>query len=271
MKNKIAFILWILAFMVLNLYVKLTPRFLQQDNVSHWINYWLTFFGIAFLIARFVLRFQGLQSFGLRLHQGWYQNLTVGFLLGAGVYSLKYLLCYGAGMFDVAGTTDMSFITVLLAQALLAMLFSSAINDVMNRGYWLPYLRKEHLMKWYLLFVTVLYVLDDSWNEGLKVENLAFSVVLGLTFAYTVLKTGSIWMSIGLHWGGNVLFRMMYGFDGQGVWRLENVQDGPLFDYISLAVTALMFPLVFMVLKSRFINKDKIIEVEGAALSAKVA
>jgi hypothetical protein len=29
-----------------------------------------------------------------------------------------------------------------------------------------------------------------------------------------VLRTAAIWMSIGIHWGGNMCYRVMAGFDG---------------------------------------------------------
>ena len=79
---------------------------------------------------------------------------------------------------------------------------------------------------------------------------LMFSVVLGASLAYTVLKTGMVWMSIAIHWGGNVCYRLMAGFDGNGVVRLDHVVDGARFEYAALAVTALMFPLVVWLLRS---------------------
>ena len=56
-------------------------------------------------------------------------------------------------------------------------------------------------------------------------------------------------MSIGIHGGGNMCYRFMAGFDGQGVLRLEHVIEGARFEYAGLVVTALMFPLVVLVLR----------------------
>jgi membrane protease YdiL (CAAX protease family) len=106
-------------------------------------------------------------------------------------------------------------------------------------------------MKWYLLIATLLYAFDDSWNEGIDVMNLVFSAILGISLAYSVLKTGAIWMTIGIHWGGNMLFRMMAGFNGQGIWKLQNVAEGVQYEYISLLITALMFPVVYLLLRNR--------------------
>ena len=104
-------------------------------------------------------------------------------------------------------------------------------------------------MAWYVLLTSVVYALDDCWNAGIDPINLAFSLALGISLAYTVVRTGAIWMSIGIHWGGNVCFRVMSGFDGNGIARLEHVVDGARFDYASIAITALMFPVVVLVLR----------------------
>ena len=64
---------------------------------------------------------------------------------------------------------------------------------------------------------------------------------------------------------------MLYGFSGQGIWKLENMADGPLFGYISLAVTALLFPVVYMLLRSRFLKTDEVTKVQETAPVANMA
>jgi membrane protease YdiL (CAAX protease family) len=140
-------------------------------------------------------------------------------------------------------------ILTMLGQALLAMLFSSILNNVTIHGYWFAFFRRRQLLAWYVFTATLLYALNESWNEGIDLLNHTFSAILGLAFACTVLRTGATWMSLGLHWGGNMMYRVMYGFNGQGIWQLEIGQEAPLYDYVSLAVTALMLPSVYFALK----------------------
>ncbi|WP_276496514.1 CPBP family intramembrane glutamic endopeptidase [Pontibacter litorisediminis] len=251
MEKKTPLALWLLGFVLLSLYVVLVPRFFDAGNVPVWFAYWAGFFVVAFLISRFVLQLQGLRSLGMERHKGWLPNLAVGFLIGFCVYALKYLAFYELGKFEVAGLMEPSFILPMLGQALLAMFFSSILNDITIRGYWFAFFRRRQLLAWYVFVATVLYALDDGWNGGFDPLNMVFSALLGVSFAYTVLKTGAIWMSLGLHWGGNVMYRVMYGFGGTGVWQLENVQEGPLYDYVGLAITALMLPAVYFVLAGR--------------------
>ncbi|WP_018477689.1 CPBP family intramembrane glutamic endopeptidase [Pontibacter roseus] len=251
MEKKMPMALWVMGFILLSLYVNLVPRLFDAGNVPLWFAYWTGFFLLAFLVSRFMLKLPGLKSFGMALHQGWLKNLGLGFMLAFTVYALKYLVFYQMGKFDVAGVRDVSFLLPMLGQALLAMFFSSILNDITIRGYWYTFFRRRQLLVWYVLTATLLYTLDDFWNEGIDPLNLVFSAVLGLAFAYTVLKTGSIWMSLGLHWGGNTMYRVMYGFDGQGVWVLEQVREAPLYDYMGLLVTALLLPAVYFLLKKK--------------------
>jgi hypothetical protein len=248
MSSKKQLIIWIAGFLSLNIYTNLLPS-LFTFQLLDWFAYWIGFFLLAFLLARYVLKLKGLASFGLNFRKGYFFALGIGFLLGLFIWAIKYLSFYSLGMFQVTGLMDASYIFPMLAQALLAMFFASAINDLMIRGYWLPFLKKENLMNWYIVITTFLYTLDDCWHAGVDLINLVFSAILGISLAYTVFKTRAIWMCLGIHWGSNMMYRIMYGFNGQGIWKLENVTENVLFDYVSLFITALLFPILYWILK----------------------
>ena len=249
MKTKAFYAKWSISFLLLNIYVNLIPRFIPPDKVHMWAVYWLGFFILASLLARYLLGLKGICDFGLQLHRRWLVNLGLGFGIGIATYALKYGLFYSLGKFEINGLMSASYILNLLLLGALAMLFSSLLNDIMIRGYTLAFCRNGSTMRWYVPAATALYVLDDFWNGDASLVNILFSALLGLAFAWTVYKTGSIWMSFGLHWGGNLVYRLMYGFDGQGIWKLGNTVESPTFNYLSLAVTAAMFGLAYWALR----------------------
>lgn len=239
---------WLAAFLLLDLYGNLVPRWIG-GAVPAWFGYVAGFFAIAFLVFRYALGLRSAESVGLGRHRRWGRQLALGFLVGFGIWTLKNVVFAAMGKFELVGWRDAAFALPLLAQALVGMLLASAINDLLIRGYGLAFCRRFRLMPWYLLLTSMVYALDDSWNEGLHLDNAVFSLVLGLSLAYTVARTGAIWMSIGIHWGGNVCFRVMSGFDGNGIARLDHVVEGARFDHAGLLVTALMFPLLVVLLR----------------------
>lgn len=239
---------WLLGFAALDLYVNLVPRLLGMA-VPVWLAYVAGFFVLAFLLCRYGLGLERGEPLGLARPAGWTRWLWAGFAIGFGIWALKNVLFLAMGKFELAGWRDAAFALPLMGKALFAMFLASAINDLMIRGYGLAFCRRFGLMRWYVPLTVVAYALDDSWNEGIDLGNLVFSAILGLSLAWTVLKTGTLWMSIGIHWGGNVFYRFMSGFDGQGVPRLQQVVEGARYEYVGLLVTALMFPVVLLVLR----------------------
>lgn len=228
----------------------LTPLFLPADRLELWAAYWGVFFVLAYLVARF-LGLTGLSGLGMVRHSGWSGNLATGFLAGAAVYALKYAAFSALGKFEVTGVMPGAYILQTVLLAVVAMLFSSLLNDVVIRGYLYSAGQHHRLVKLFLPASVFLYVLTDAWMAGFGWVNLVFSGILGLAFGYTVLKTGSIWMSFGLHWGGNVMYRMMYGFNGQGILKLADGPDRTVYDLAGLGITALMLPVTFLVLEKR--------------------
>jgi hypothetical protein len=241
---------WIAAFVLLDLYANLVPRWVGYA-VPAWLGYVAGFFGLAFLIFRYGLGLRSAKDVGLGRHGAWLRELVLGFALGFGIWALKNVVFAAMGKFELVGWRGLDFALPMLAQALVGMLLASAINDLAVRGFGLAFCRRFRLMAWYVLLTSLVYALDDSWNEGLHVGNLVFSLVLGAALAYTVVRTGAIWMSIGIHWGSNMFFRVMEGFDGRGVVRLAHVVDGARFEIVGIAVTALMLPLLMLLLDRR--------------------
>ena len=250
MRHALAALGWLCGFILLDLYANLVPRW-TGFAIPAWLAYVAGFFLLAFVVCRFGLGLRELAAVGLQRSPGAWRDLGIGFLVGFGIWALKNLVFAAMGKFELVGWRGLDFALPLLAQALLGMFLASAINDLLVRGYGLAFCRRFGLMAWYLLLTSLVYALDDGWNAGIELNNFLFSLILGISLAYTVLRTGAIWMSIGIHWGGNVCFHVMSGFDGTGIARLEHMLDGARFEYAAMVVTALMFPLLVLLLHGR--------------------
>jgi len=248
MRRGVAVAVWIVALLGLDLYVHLVPRWVGYA-IPVWLAYVAGFFVLAWLLGRYLLGLRRCAEVGLHRPPGWAGQMALGFAVGFGIWALKNAVFLAMGKFELAGWRSWDFALPLLGQALVGMFLAAAMNDLLLRGFGLALCRGFGLMGAYLVLTSLAYALDDAWNEGLDLGNLVFSCVLGAALAYTVLRTGAIWMSIGIHWGGNMCFRVMSGFDGTGIARLENVIDGARFEYVAIAVTALMLPLLVLLLR----------------------
>lgn len=241
---------WLLVFLALNLYANLLPRLVALPPLV-WMGYAVGFFGLALVLGRWCLGVRNLGGFGLGMGAGWARQLGVGFTLGAAVWALKNVALHGMGKFDVIGLAEPSFVAMLMAKALVGMVLASAINDLMIRGYWHAWCQRTGRTGWFVVLATALYALDDTWNGGFTPLDVLFSLVLGIALAWTVLKTGRIWMSIGIHWGGNVVFRAMSGFDGRGAIEITAIKEGTEYELTAIAITALLIPAVYWLLRDR--------------------
>ena len=90
MKPQKHFLIWLLGFLLLDLYANGIPWILGNYPTSEisgffmahsysWLLFWLGFFLMAFLIARYLVGVRGLQSFGLALQKNWGKDLLLGF------------------------------------------------------------------------------------------------------------------------------------------------------------------------------------------------
>lgn len=114
---------------------------------------------------------------------------------------------------DAAGSLDLGIdrlLQALLMVVLVAGIATGLTEEVMFRGALLGLLRERCTAVWAVAITSVLFSLlhvpnmlgrEPSLWEGLI--NLGGYVVFGATMAYLVVRTGSLWMAIGWHAGGN--------------------------------------------------------------------
>jgi hypothetical protein len=239
---------WLVAgFVLLDVYLNL-PNLVQVPPVA-WLGLYAAFFPLAHGVGRWSGA-GGLGALGLAPHRGWGRNLLLGFVFCVAFWALKYALLWALGAFRVEGVRPAGDIAVLGAQALLAMFLSSATDDVLVRGYLFRHL-SGHLSAGALVALTTcVYVLNHVWYAHLTPGDAVFLGLLGLMFSLALVRTRSLWLSIGLHWGGNVAYRLHDGFDAQGgVLRRVELARAPWHEGVGLAVTALALAALFLLFR----------------------
>lgn len=194
------------------------------------------------------------KKIGISFHPKWFKNMLLGFLIGFSFWMINYAIQYLLHGFDVTGIKPFPQSLLTLIMILLTFFVGSLINDIIVRGYVFGHLKGKIPMKWVFLISIVIYALDDSWNEGFSLRNIVFSLVLGLSFTYAIYKTGSIWLTTGLHWGLNVCYGIYHGTIGSsgGGILLTQAQSSTFYtESFNYLIPLLMFLFIFL-LRNKF-------------------
>lgn len=217
--------------------------------------YAVVFFPVAHYISK-LSGMNGLNDLGVNFHRGWERNLKIGFGIGSIFWLVMELIFLSYNSLFIVGMKSFSAGTFFMVQAFIGMFLSSFINDIIVRGYVFARLKHKVSNISLLLISALIYVLNDSWYEGLgfSLYNSIFSVALGLTLGYVFLRTGSLWATTGVHWGLNVVYCIFYGIPGHenegGLLIVERYFVNSFFiNNLSVIVSVLMFAFVLLFYK----------------------
>lgn len=188
----------------------------------------------------------GYRELGLFVHTGWQRNLILGFGLGC-------LLPLGlfAALLSTGGLAPIGWIAwpELLSRALLITANTCYIGfweELLSRGYLLRVLPRGLSRVTTLLAVGLVFSLTHLPRFGAPAPWWVFWFVSGIMFAVPVLASGSLWFSIGVHWGLDLLWFALLVDDGllrygaAGTSALEGGTPG-------LVAVLLFLPLIWWV------------------------
>jgi hypothetical protein len=232
-------LLTLVGFVLLDAYYYL-PLVLGPSPTVY-VAVYVSFFLVAHVWSR-LTGGGGLRGYGFFRHTGWGRNVALGFAAGLAFQGLGYGAEWALGGFRVEGFIAAGPLVSLLAMAAFGMFLSSATDDILIRGYLFRHLSSYVTPRVLILGTTAVYVLNHVFYAKLTPLFCLRLALLGLVFAYALARTGSLWLAIGLHWGGNVMYRLRNGFDPQqgGIVRLTELSQPGWFDWLGVGATALM-------------------------------
>lgn len=206
---------FVIGFAVLNLSLRLVPSLVKGNDLV-WLAVFVSFFPLAHFLARWSSH-TGLNGLGLARNPKWKKFLLLGLIIGGLTWMALTLaeLAFGSLKFIEWQSWDKA--SWVAVQALVASFLGSATNDVMTRGYVFAHWKNRLSTPAIVLLSTALYIADDMWMEGWSMRNNIFSLILGLAFALSVVRTRSLWMNIGLHAGLNLIYFLVYGMGNQNI------------------------------------------------------
>lgn len=240
----------IIGFIVLDLYFAIVTT--QLGNPFLQFGAILLFFPLAYFIAKWV-GLDGLTGMGLLFHHGWKKNFIYSFLIGFSFWIVWYSIEFQTGQLDYVGMKPPTELFMPILEIFVGFFVGSLINDLIVRGYVMNLLKGRIHIFWIFTISVLLYALDDYWFAGLSIQNMIFSIILGLSLTFAVYKTGSIWADTGIHYGLNIAYGLFYGLVGKaggGIFIIkETGQDSSLSNLLPFIIPSIMFIFVLWVMK----------------------
>lgn len=164
----------------------------------------LLFYPIAWALAR-LRGYRGFEAYAMELHPGWARNLSLTMLLAVLAKAGAVVVGLSLGVYEVEPRGVVSWQTVV---ALLGIVFTtfwpSVAEDVVTRGFWFRQVPALGHGALFVLFSSGVYVLNHVYRLQNGPLEWLMLFAFGLAYATALVRTGSLWAAIGLHWGWNV-------------------------------------------------------------------
>jgi membrane protease YdiL (CAAX protease family) len=173
----------------------------------------------VYLARRFLDR-RSFASLGLRWDSLAARDLLFGVLVAGLLMGFIYLVEWAVGWlhFDSFSWEEVGWGDTLLGLAVSALLFILVgwYEELLSRGYWLQNLRDGLNLAWGVAISSALFALAHSANPNVTWVAIVGLFAAGLFLAYPYLRTGLLWLSIGLHIGWNFFEGTVFGFAVSG-------------------------------------------------------
>ncbi|HWR34531.1 MAG TPA: type II CAAX endopeptidase family protein [Clostridia bacterium] len=199
---------------------------------------WLAVSAVFFLVAYFVscaMGTDGLRGYYFLLHRGWWFNLIVGLAIGIAFSAFAQLIGNRAGLYAVDAFVPLRALLLPMLGIAVGSFFASASEDVLTRSYVL----RNGNWRTGAVFVVVsalIFVLNHIYVLDRGIALWTFLFVLGIAFAWPLYVTRSVWLTVGMHWGWNLVYH--YTNIGMQTHELESGRTGT---WISAVCAAGMF------------------------------
>ena len=177
--------------------------------------------GGSLLIAAMLLRYfesQGLAAIGLWFKRRALTDTLVGTLLGAVPVTLVVGFAVLAGFGEIEpGAVDVAALAITLLPMLAASYLLAAWEELTLRGYLLHQFSIAFNPTAAAIITGIVFGLIHSGNPGANWQGLLYTAVGGILMGLLMIRTGSLWLLIGYHFGWNATASGLYGLEVSGM------------------------------------------------------
>jgi membrane protease YdiL (CAAX protease family) len=209
--------------------------------VSQSPAYWLLFAAsmclcttLSVWIARRFIDRRSFASLGVVWDGDTGRDLSLGVLVAALIQSALFGVEWAAGWLHVTGFgwSARPIAQVLPRVAAIGLVFAMVAwyEELLARGYWLLNMSEGLNRPLAVLLSSSAFALGHISNPNVTWVAIVALLGPGLLFAWAVIRTGRLWLAIGLHFGWNLFEGLVFGFPVSGLATVTLIQttvDGP--------------------------------------------
>jgi membrane protease YdiL (CAAX protease family) len=176
----------------------------------------------------------------------WKRYASPGFIIGLLAFSFYFLVRWLLGLFTIENSLAFIELLPIVSMTFVYTLYIAITEEIIFRGYILSAMRESLSLKHSILISLGLFVLAHlpKLHYLLHSPYAIHLIAAGLVFTYAYVKTGSIWLSIGLHWGWN-----MGSFSEERTLILNNKIMGSWADPLSWIYILVDLLLLLLIIK----------------------
>lgn len=245
----IAFLGFVVLFLIYHL-----PEFLQIYYQKPLILVlelgMLLFIVIAFIFGRQWYP-NGFRIYGLRSLLKNRGNLVKGLLIGILIAAIANLIPVWLHWSEISIQVDWLQIFLLPLLFAAGTLLPSLAEDILARGYLRIYWPESWNLNWLVPFSAAVYVLNHIFRLD-KPDVMLYLFILGFLLMWCYVKTGTLWLTLGIHWGSNIAYQIF-----TNLIILKSIKETGLENYVLAGSYLLGFLLVILFQKNNFFTVER--------------
>lgn len=161
----------------------------------------------------------------------WAKDLVIGTLIGGASVSFAILIAalFGGLRFEFNETAGSSAILVTLLASFIIFIVGAAFEEALVRGYIFQTFVRANLAWLAIVLTSAFFALMHIANPNAEVLSSINTALAGVWLGIAYLKTRTLWLVFGVHFGWNWFLGSIYGIEVSG---LKNLVTAPVFKEI---------------------------------------
>jgi hypothetical protein len=215
-----------LAFTILLLFIiVLVLQFIGQESLTNNLILSQAVFLIAVTLSIYVARGwidrRSWVSLGLKWDEAARQDLVFGTLIAGALMAFIFVVELATGWLAWAGFAWESVPAAELLRAVLSALIAFVAvawtEELLTRGYLLQNIAEGTNLKVGVLLSSLYFAVLHASNPNVSWIAIVGLLVSGLFLAYSYVRTRTLWLAMGLHFGWNFFQNTVFGFPVSGL------------------------------------------------------